>query len=76
MEAAHTADPRSLEGQHAVEHVLYCLVTMVGQCCHVPIWTDNGRCLPSAGVGRALAEDFLEAGDNVVICARSGGCSS
>jgi len=27
----------------------------------------------SKGVGRALAEEFLRAGDSVVVCARNGG---
>jgi NAD(P)-dependent dehydrogenase (short-subunit alcohol dehydrogenase family) len=33
-------------------------------------WTTY---IPHAGVGRAMAEEFLKAGDNVVVCARSGG---
>jgi len=35
-----------------------------------PKW-ESDIFLPHAGVGRALAEAFLEAGDNVCVCSRS-----
>jgi hypothetical protein len=40
----------------------------------VPLVDMRSVCARLSGVGRALAEDFLEAGDNVVICSRSGEC--
>ena len=49
------------------------------QLCHckythpfVPSLHAHTRVWNPAGVGRALAEEFLRAGDSVVLCARSG----
>jgi len=59
-------------------------VSLAGSCCcaHIPRGRlEPGSGLPhawqwqrTAGVGKALAEEFLKAGDDVVLCARSGGC--
>jgi hypothetical protein len=67
--------------QHVfLELLLFAGSTAVSTCLILPAVREKASQqmrLLLAGVGRALAEDFLEAGDNVVVCSRNGeaGCT-